>query len=113
MELKSEKEEVVERYGRTSNYMVVSEDELRQLYDVNEQNNAIMFNGNYEAFRDEVVEGQVHAWIDFHGFRLLFVLKLEKKDKLESVRKMQEAYSSMPEDEKAKIEAEWKEHGDE
>ena len=113
MEFKTEKDEVVERYVRSSNYLVVSEDELRQLYDVNEQNNAIMFNGNYEAFRDEVVEGQVHAWIDFHGFRLQFVLKLEKKDKLESVRKMQEAYSNMPEDEKAKIEAEWKEHGDE
>ena len=47
MEFKTEKDEVVERYVRSSNYLVVSEDELRQLYDVNEQNNAIMFNGNY------------------------------------------------------------------
>ena len=34
MEFKSEKEEVVERYERTRNYLVVSEDELRQLYEV-------------------------------------------------------------------------------
>ena len=113
MEFKSEKEEVVERYERTRNYLVVSEDELRQLYEVNKNHPVPIFMGDYEQFRDEVEEGQVHAWIDFHGFRLQFVLKLEKKDKLESVRKMQEAYSNMPEDEKAKIEAEWKEHGDE
>ncbi len=113
MEFKSEKEEVVERYERTRNYLVVSEDELRQLYEVNKNYSVPIFMGDYEQFRDEVEEGQVHAWIDFHGFRLQFVLKLEKKDKLESVRKMQEAYSNMPEDEKAKIEAEWKEHGDE
>ena len=113
MEFKSEKEEVVERYERTRNYLVVSEDELRQLYEVNKNYPVPIFMGDYEQFRDEVEEGQVHAWIDFHGFRLQFVLKLEKKDKLESVRKMQEAYSNMPEDEKAKIEAEWKEHGDE
>ena len=79
MEFKTEKDEVVERYVRSSNYLVVSEDELRQLYDVNEQNNAIMFNGNYEAFRDEVVEGQVHAWIEFHGYRIQFVLKEVEK----------------------------------
>ena len=113
MEFKSEKEEVVERYERTRNYLVVSEDELRQLYEVNKNYSVPIFMGDYEQFRDETKQGNMLAWIEFHGYRIQFVLKLEKKDKLESVRKMQEAYSSMPEDEKAKIEAEWKEHGDE
>ena len=113
MEFKSEKEEVVERYERTRNYLVVSEDELRQLYEVNKNYPVPIFMGDYDQFRNEAKQGNMLAWIEFHGYRIQFVLKLEKKDKLESVRKMQEAYSNMPEDEKAKIEAEWKEHGDE
>ena len=82
MEYKSEKEEVVERYERTRNYLVVSEDELRQLYDVNKKQPAVIFQGDYEAFRDEVGQEHVHAYIDYHGYRIQFLLKLENESEM-------------------------------
>ena len=79
MEFKSEKEEVVERYERTRNYLVVSEDELRQLYEVNKNYPVPIFMGDYEQFRDEAKQGNMLAWIEFHGYRIQFVLKEVEK----------------------------------
>ena len=79
MEFKSEKEEVVERYERTRNYLVVSEDELRQLYEVNKNYSIPIFMGAYEQFRDETKQGNMLAWIEFHGYRIQFVLKEVEK----------------------------------
>lgn len=79
MEFKSEKEEVVERYERTRNYLVVSEDELRQLYEVNKNYSVPIFMGDYEQFRNEAEQGNMLAWIEFHGYRIQFVLKEVEK----------------------------------
>ena len=82
MEFKSEKEEVVERYERTRNYLVVSEDELRQLYEVNKNYPVPIFMGAYEQFRNEAEQGNMLAWIEFHGYRIQFVLKLENESEM-------------------------------
>lgn len=82
MEFKSEKEEVVERYERTRNYLVVSEDELRQLYEVNKNYSVPIFMGDYEQFRNEAEQGNIFAWIEFHGYRIQFVLKLENESEM-------------------------------
>ena len=37
--------------------------------------------GDYEQFRDEAKQGNMLAWIEFHGYRIQFVLKLEKDNK--------------------------------
>ena len=40
-----------------------------------------IFMGAYEQFRDEAKQGNMLAWIEFHGYRIQFVLKLEKDNK--------------------------------
>ena len=42
-----------------------------------------IFMGDYEQFRDETKQGNMLAWIEFHGYRIQFVLKLEKDPKNE------------------------------
>ena len=40
-----------------------------------------IFMGAYEQFRNEAEQGNIFAWIEFHGYRIQFVLKLEKDNK--------------------------------
>jgi hypothetical protein len=35
--------------------------------------------GDYEQFRDEAKQGNMLAWIEFHGYRIQFVLKEVEK----------------------------------
>lgn len=78
MEFKVEKEEVVQRYERVDRFIVVSEDELKQIFDVNKQDNVPIFAGTFKDFKDAVDQGAVSVTIDYHGFNSRFVLKLEE-----------------------------------
>ena len=78
MEFKVEKEEVVQRYERVDRFIVVSEDELKQIFDVNKQGDFPIFVGAYEDFRNAVDQGEVFVIIGYHGFNSKFVLKLEE-----------------------------------
>ena len=38
--------------------------------------------GDYEQFRDEAKQGNMLAWIEFHGYRIQFLLKLENESEM-------------------------------
>ena len=78
MKFKVEKEEVIERYEKVSKTMVVSGDELKQIFDVDKQGDFPIFVGAYEDFRNAVDQGEVFVIIGYHGFNSKFVLKLEE-----------------------------------
>ena len=82
MEFKSETKEVVEKHTEETRYMVITEDELKEIFYADGRH-FIDDNVGYERFRKYVDAGEVIVSITFHGLLMQFTLKLKEDKKVE------------------------------
>ena len=82
MEFKIEKKEVVEKHTEETRYMVMTEDELKEMFYADKQY-FIADNVNYERVKEYVNAGVVIVSISFHGFPRQFTLKLKDDNEVE------------------------------
>jgi len=79
MEFVVEKREVVQRYEEADNYLIASEDELKQLFNALEQQPYPPYYIDYKKFKEMVKNGDVYVTVIFntYAYDKRFVLRVK------------------------------------